>query len=122
MLMTKIFKFESAHNLLNYEGACSNLHGHSYELHVSLKGNTLVNGMLVDFSKLKEIVQRKVISKLDHAYLNDIVTQPTAEHIAQWIFSQLSWANNDAITLHSIKLYETATSFIEYKGEEIEDR
>ena len=37
--VTKIFRFESAHNLPNYEGDCANLHGHSYKLEVTVRFN-----------------------------------------------------------------------------------
>ena len=56
--VTKIFKFEACHNLPHYEGACHNLHGHSYKLEVTVGGTveTSTNnpkcGMIVDFKDL----------------------------------------------------------------------
>jgi 6-pyruvoyltetrahydropterin/6-carboxytetrahydropterin synthase len=34
--ITKIFRFETAHAIFGYEGPCAHIHGHSYELHVSV--------------------------------------------------------------------------------------
>ena len=54
--ITKEFKFEMAHALFGYDGLCKNIHGHSYRLWVTIKGNILkeVNhtkdGMVLDFS------------------------------------------------------------------------
>ena len=56
--ITKIFTFETAHVLYNYDGKCKNMHGHSYKLFVTVKGipiNDLdhpKNGMVVDFTQI----------------------------------------------------------------------
>lgn len=34
--LTKIFHFEMAHAIDGYAGACKNIHGHTYELHVTV--------------------------------------------------------------------------------------
>jgi len=113
MIITKIFKFDSAHKLNDYEGQCANLHGHTYTLYVSIKGEIKENGLVMDFKKLKEIVKEKVISKLDHKYINDIIAQPTAENMCLWIWKELS----SQLNLYEIKLYETPDSFATYRGE-----
>ncbi len=57
--ITKIFTFETAHVLYNYDGKCKNLHGHSYKLLVTVKGainydlSDPKNGMVMDFGDLK---------------------------------------------------------------------
>ena len=40
LLVTKIFYFEMAHAIHGYAGACKNIHGHSYELEVTVSGCT----------------------------------------------------------------------------------
>lgn len=73
VLVTKIFTFEMAHALLNYDGDCKNIHGHSYKLHVTILGKPLQNkehpknGMVMDFKALKTIVKAKIINPFDHA-------------------------------------------------------
>lgn len=113
MIITKIFKFDSAHKLEDYKGQCGNLHGHTYTLHVSIKGNIKATGLVLDFKDLKEIVKNKVISKLDHQYINDIIKQPTAENMCLWIWEQLI----NELDLYEIKLYETPDSYATYKGD-----
>ena len=60
--VTKVFNFEMAHALQGYDGLCSNIHGHSYELSVTIKGSPEENtaspklGMVMDFSVLKKIL------------------------------------------------------------------
>lgn len=77
-----------AHHLnLNYKSKCSNLHGHNAEITIYCRSEVLdENGMVVDFSKVKEIIY----SLLDHKYINEIVTfNPTAENLAMWICKQI---------------------------------
>jgi len=113
--ITKIFTFDSAHKLDNYEGKCRHLHGHTYKLEVTVKGELGENGMVFDFAKLKQVVNDKVVSQLDHKYLNDIFEfNPTSENIAVWIFEQIEVNFREtSCWLDSIKLWETATSFVE---------
>jgi 6-pyruvoyltetrahydropterin/6-carboxytetrahydropterin synthase len=112
-IITKIFRFDSAHKLNDYSGQCANLHGHTYSLHISVKGEINKNGLVMDFKDLKETVKQKVIAKLDHTYLNDIIEQPTAENICIWIWRILS----KDLKLYEIKLYETPDSYVTYRGE-----
>lgn len=116
----KEFTFDSAHNLLDYDGACSRLHGHTYHLTVTLLGQ-LEKGMVVDFKKLKSIVNLNVINKLDHRYLNEIMEEnPTAENLAIKIYNILDTCIHKEfrgrVVLESIKLYETPDSYVEYGG------
>ena len=90
MYISKEFKFDSAHQLIEYNGKCENLHGHTYKLRVTLKGEVdKKTGMIIDFTILKKIVNDNIIEKLDHNYLNNIVKQPTAENIVGWIWNEL---------------------------------
>ena len=56
--LTKIFHFEAAHALMGYDGRCRNIHGHSYEMRVTIKGMPLMDennpkyGMVMDFGDL----------------------------------------------------------------------
>ena len=77
-----------AHRLcLTYESKCSRLHGHNAIVTVYCKSETLnENGMVVDFSTVKDIVK----GLLDHQYVNDKVDfNPTAENLARWICEQV---------------------------------
>ena len=73
--LTKIFRFEAAHALMGYDGRCRNIHGHSYEMRVTIKGNPIMddnspkNGMVMDFGDLKRIVNEEIIDHYDHAFI-----------------------------------------------------
>lgn len=114
MYLSREFRFDAAHNLVNYKGKCENLHGHTYKLKVTLAGvSEKDSGMIVDFTFLKKIVHEKVIEKLDHNYLNNILEQSTAENMVQWIWDQLKEElNGRNYVLHELTLWETESSSV----------
>ncbi|MGC9139277.1 6-carboxytetrahydropterin synthase QueD [Athalassotoga sp.] len=118
MLISKEFKFDAAHNLVNYHGKCEKLHGHTYKLRVTLNGKVDEEGMIIDFAELKRIVNDLVISKLDHNYINEIIPQPSAENIAMWIWNVLEKPlNGPNYRLYSVDLWETESAFVTYMGD-----
>jgi len=112
LTLTKKFSFDSAHRLKNHKGKCKNLHGHTYLLEVSITGKVnKKTGMIIDFSVLKQLVNDLAVEKLDHQYLNDIIKDPTAENITQWIWDILSNPlKKRGVELYMLKLWETPTS------------
>jgi 6-pyruvoyltetrahydropterin/6-carboxytetrahydropterin synthase len=138
--VTKEFRFEMAHALWNYDGPCRNVHGHSYILYVTIAGEPVndpadpKNGMVIDFGDLKKIVRRSVVDRFDHALMvsgqapaetvesyrqhfgNVIVSsyQPTCENLVADIASTLDPLLPAGTSLHSLKLYETATAYAEW--------
>ena len=89
MFVLKEFEFDAAHYLPEYNGKCERLHGHTYKLVVKVEGTPDKEGMVIDFIRLKNIVKEEVLSKLDHACLNDILKQPSAENISVWVWQRL---------------------------------
>ena len=119
MLLSKEFKFDSAHNLIEYHGKCEKLHGHTYRLRVTIQGIPGNDGMILDYGMLKKIVHERIISRVDHNYLNDIVPQSTTENIVRWMWAELEQPlHSDTYSLFEIKLWETETSFVTYRGNE----
>lgn len=121
MYLCREFKFDAAHNLIHYHGKCERLHGHTYKLAVTLKGEPDSEGMVFDFVDLKRAVNEQVLSKLDHSYINDILPQPTAEYIALWIFNALEEPlRRPNCELYSVRVWETADSSAIVHREDVE--
>lgn len=139
--LTKEFSFEAAHALEGYDGACREIHGHSYRLFVTIKGEPISDfnhpkcGMVMDFGELKKIVNEQIVSKLDHAFVmrrsnlssevegslkgvfSNIVLvdyQPTCENMLYDFAGRIMSRLPQGVELHSLKLHETATSFAEW--------
>jgi 6-pyruvoyltetrahydropterin/6-carboxytetrahydropterin synthase len=107
----KQFRFEAAHVLPHHPGKCSRLHGHSYRFDVVVDGPLQTSGpatgMVIDFDDIAAVVRPAVVERLDHSSLNDLLPNPTAEHIALWIFAELRERVNG---LSEIVVWETATA------------
>ena len=135
--ITKIFRFEMAHAIHGYNGKCKDIHGHSYELHVTVSPthdheNFLpATGLIIDFKELKHLVQEGLIKHLDHKLVLSgeyIKTHsvPEADNLQQWeyepsaenilIYAQrrLSGKLPEHIRLVSLKLFETNDSYAEW--------
>lgn len=86
--VTKRIEISASHSLrLDYPSKCSTLHGHNWIITVTCEAAELnANGMVEDFTAIKEAVKRR----LDHANLNEVLPfNPTAENIARWICEQI---------------------------------
>lgn len=65
MTISKDIKFDCAHMLSNYDGKCSNLHGHTYHGTVILDGGKdRKTSMVLDYNEIKSIVDM-----FDHAII-----------------------------------------------------
>jgi len=117
MYVVRRFHFDAAHRLPNYDGKCADLHGHRWEFDVGLTGKVdPETGMVIDFGIIKEIVNDKVVSVLDHKYLNDIVENPTAENLVWWISNRLKPAFDYVdlpVSLLFVRLYESPDCYVE---------
>ena len=118
MFVLKEFEFDAAHYLPEYNGKCERLHGHTYKLVVKVEGTPDKEGMVIDFIRLKNIVKEEVLSKLDHACLNDILKQPSAENISVWVWQRLQkMLQGPNYKLYELEHWETKTSGCIYRGD-----
>ena len=114
MRVRRSFWFEAAHSLPHHPGKCRDLHGHSYELVVTIDGPVdEQSGMVIDFSDLKHVIQDRVVQVLDHKFVNDIIDNPTAENMTIWIWERLAGA---LAGLTEIELHETRNCSVVYRG------
>lgn len=139
--ITKQFNFETGHALFGYDGKCRNVHGHSYKLSVTVIGSPITDtthvklGMVIDFSDLKKIVKEEIVEKFDHATVfnkntphielaNELIErghnviladyQPTSENMVIDFATKIKARLPQNISLHSLKLQETDSSFAEW--------
>jgi 6-pyruvoyltetrahydropterin/6-carboxytetrahydropterin synthase len=136
--ITKEFSFETGHALYGYDGKCRNVHGHSYQLAVTVIGrpiadpNNVKYGMVIDFGDLKKIVREEVVDVFDHATVFNANTphlelakelqardhnvllvdyQPTSEMMIIDFAQKIKRRLPKNIKLHSLILRETGSSY-----------
>jgi len=136
--ITKAFNFEMAHALKDHDGACRNIHGHTYELFVTIIGEPRnedghpANGMIMDFKMLKEIVSKNIIHHYDHAFVVSqkspwasdpganncklivLPFEPTSENLVAEFARVLNKVLPPDASLHSLRLRETTTAYAEW--------
>jgi 6-pyruvoyltetrahydropterin/6-carboxytetrahydropterin synthase len=149
MIIRKKFNFEGAHIVRNCTSKrCrENIHGHSYEVEVCIKSNTLDNGfMVMDFILLNNT--REFIHSFDHSYtlweketddvknalksintrVAEIPVSPSAEGYALLLFfvidqiisAHLFQNGEKNVTLHSIRVHETKSGYAEAFREDLQ--
>jgi 6-pyruvoyltetrahydropterin/6-carboxytetrahydropterin synthase len=142
--ITKEFRFEAAHALLGYDGPCKSIHGHSYELSVTITGTPLQDkgspktGMVMDFGDLKKIIKKNIIDSVDHALILNkdypvedvqkigevfcnivwVDYQPTSENLLSDFSKRIILLLPDGVRLFSLRLRETANSYAEWFAED----
>ncbi len=138
--VTKKFTFDMAHALYGYDGPCKNIHGHTYVFYVTLKGKALENenhpknGMVIDFTDFKKIVNEQVVSVFDHSLvlnlnsphadltqlhdnfekINYVPYQPSCENLLIDFLNRINLKLPKNVIVNSLKLEETPTSFAEW--------
>jgi len=140
MQITKSIEWDMGHRIPNHKSKCKNPHGHRYHLEVTVEGNLNTKtgasnqGMVVDFSDLKLILQQYIHDVCDHGFMywqqDTQMSQlfsanpdfksicvdfiPTAECISQWIYSllktELKKKYKNILSLKKVQLWETPTS------------
>ena len=132
--LTRIEHFNAAHKLYNPNwskekneeifGKCANehYHGHNFELYVTIKGEPdRDTGFIYDAKKLGQLVNDKIVERLDHRNLNldvDFMKGKlcSIENLVIGIWNELEPLLPSSIRLHCLKLVETAKIYVEYYG------
>lgn len=119
--LSKTFTFDAAHCLPGHEGKCHNLHGHTWQVLVTVASSTLqaegpAAGMVQDFGNVKAAVA-PTLALLDHHLLNEVpgLDNPTSENLARWLWERLL---PELPLLHSIRVDESPGSWCTYRPNE----
>ena len=145
MKIVKVIQWDMGHRVLNHRSVCKGIHGHRYKAEICVAGELITEsgvseeGMVVDFADIKKTAKKIIQEELDHAFMvwdqdeemlrffknskghKPVIVPftPTAENVAVYIFSKLEdkFADifNTRLHLHSIKLWETPTSYALYE-------
>ena len=142
--LTKSFHIEMAHALRDYDGKCRFVHGHTFGLEVTVRGETKQeeshpkNGMVLDFGDIKRLVNKHIVNVFDHAFVLNrqsrfaipkeseqmfeniiyVDFQPTSENLAVYFAEIIQKHLPDHVELIRLLLRETPTSYAEWFKED----
>jgi 6-pyruvoyltetrahydropterin/6-carboxytetrahydropterin synthase len=148
VIITRRIEFDSGHRIPDHRSKCRHLHGHRYALEVTVRGDVTRmdgdprNGMVVDFSEVKTLMQQYIVDQWDHAFLVyahdtkvidflnsmpehrtvvlDVV--PTAENLARKAFELLEPHINElcdkALILENVRIFETPNCWADAEREQ----
>ncbi len=128
--------FDSAHFLKDYDGKCSNIHGHRWTVEIEVGAETLESdtqnrGMVVDFSNLKKDL-KEIADYFDHSLIMETGSlkqatedallaenlrivkmdfRPTAENFAKYIYDEMTGRGYRVI---EACVYETPNNVASY--------
>ena len=137
MFITRRLEFDAGHRIPDHKSQCRHLHGHRYTIEITLSGSVIdksgdaANGMVMDFSQVKDLAKQHLVDAWDHAFLafagdkaivdflNSLPDHktvildrvPTAKNLARIAFECLDAVYRDTygnqLQLHQVRLYET---------------
>ena len=141
MQITRRLEFDAGHRIPNHNSQCKHLHGHRYAIEITLSGEVISaegvseQGMVMDFSEVKNIARERLVDEWDHAFLvyrgdravleflhtlpghKTVVLDapPTAENLAATAFRLLDGAYRDVygnhLRLERVRIYETPNNW-----------
>jgi 6-pyruvoyl-tetrahydropterin synthase len=150
MKIVKVIQWDMGHRVLNHRSICKGIHGHRYKAEICVSGELIKEsgsseeGMVLDFADIKKTAQQFIQEELDHAFMvwdkdselleffkhseghKPVIVPftPTAENVASYIFHKLTDEFLDifktGLHLHSIKLWETPSSYALYEAQKEE--
>ena len=137
MFITRRLEFDAGHRIPDHKSQCRHLHGHRYVIEITLSGGVInkagdaANGMVMDFSQVKDLAKAHLVDLWDHAFLayagdtaivdflqsipghKTVILDrvPTAENLARLAFEILDGVYRDTygnhLRLEQVRLYET---------------
>jgi 6-pyruvoyltetrahydropterin/6-carboxytetrahydropterin synthase len=149
MLITRRLEFDAGHRIPDHQSQCRHLHGHRYAIEITLSGEVIdaagaaENGMVMDFSHVKQLAKQHLVDGWDHSFLayrgDELITAflaslpghktvlldavPTAENLARIAFATLDPVYRDTygnqLRLERIRIYETPNCWADAARDDI---
>jgi 6-pyruvoyltetrahydropterin/6-carboxytetrahydropterin synthase len=111
--------FDAAHSLRGYDGECRRLHGHTWDVEVTVRGGRLDGiGIVYDFKRLKADL-RAVLDDYDHVHLNEVAPfdeiNATAENLARVVYERLTAAVGAEVEVAEVAVWESPIARLVYR-------
>jgi len=111
--------FDAAHHLYGYPGECRELHGHTWDVEVTVEATELDDiGIVYDFKSLKSDLAQ-VLDAYDHVLINSVppfdALSPTAENLARVICESLQQAVDPRVRVKEVAVWESPIAKLVYR-------
>lgn len=111
--------FDAAHHLYGYPGECRELHGHTWDVEVTVGADDLDEiGIVYDFKSLKADLAA-VLESYDHVLINSVPPfdeiSPTAENLARVICERLQASVDARVRVIEIAVWESPIAKLVYR-------
>jgi len=113
--------FSSAHYLREYEGACENLHGHTWRVEVAIAGEQTDRiGLVMDFKDMKAKL-KALMNRWDHVCLNDLdefrQMNPSTENMARYVYQEFQRDLPPEVRMRHVRVWESDRASVRYSEE-----
>ena len=110
--------FAAAHRLREYEGNCERLHGHNWQVEVTVESDSLdAGGIAIDFRAIKGALG-ELLAGFDHRYLNEVPPfdgiNPSSENIARHLFEEMERKIPGPVRVARVTVWESEDARAEY--------
>jgi 6-pyruvoyltetrahydropterin/6-carboxytetrahydropterin synthase len=110
--------FSAAHRLREYDGNCERLHGHNWQVEVTVASEVLDDqGIALDFRAIKSAVN-DLLAGLDHRYLNEVSPfdrlNPSSENLARYLFEEMEKKVPPPARMARVTVWESEDARAEY--------
>lgn len=110
--------FAAAHRLREYDGNCERLHGHNWQVEVTVESPALdERGIALDFRSIKASMN-ELLSRFDHRYMNDVPPfdrlNPSSENLARHLFEEMGKAVPPPARVSRVAVWESDDARAEY--------
>ena len=114
--------FDAAHSLYGYPGPCRELHGHTWDIEVTVAGRQLDDiGILYDFKQLKDDLHG-ILDAYDHHHVNEVppfdTLSPTAENLARVIYDRLREVVGPQVTISEVAVWESPVARVAFRSDD----
>jgi 6-pyruvoyltetrahydropterin/6-carboxytetrahydropterin synthase len=111
--------FDAAHSLYGYPGECRNLHGHTWDVEVTVASPELDEiGIVYDFKSLKDDLAG-VLADYDHVHINTVAPfdriSPTAENLARVLCERLQQTVDSRVRVVEVAVWESPVARLVYR-------
>jgi 6-pyruvoyltetrahydropterin/6-carboxytetrahydropterin synthase len=116
--------FDAAHSLRGYPGECRRLHGHTWDVEVTVAGTSLDGiGIVYDFKQLKDDLHA-VLADYDHVFLDEVppfdTMNATAENLARVVWERLSATVGGEVAVRDVSVWESPIAKVVYRPDPAE--